>query len=643
MPVCSQVFSSGEFQPPRDALRGIRREVYSCNVTLVRSLRMWTFAAAVLAFMIGEVGSARGQQVRKVDLDPPSQEHFRIARQAQLRNDLDTAVSEYKQVLSRNPKCAQALLNLGIVYHQQRRFQQAVEVLNSAVSLAPDMPGGQVFLGIDRYLTKDFKGAVGPLTRALQLKPADRQAAMYLGLTYLALNQPDKAVAVLHRAVAGSPADLELLYQLAEAYLETVRQSSAFLAEEKDKSGLYHWGLAFAAEEKQDRLVAIKESLRALALDPRIAELYWNLTAQLQAVGMHDLASAALQRYRILNPLRDLTQVNSDQYSETTPFDRAITLEHKNEIQRLWQAVPIVNSVVSLPAVSDEYVNEAITKRLAASGMNDLRAAVRSYMRGDYRTAALQIRSRVREQPQDWVSAYLLARSYFLASDYNAARAVVADRLVPYLHLPSVSFLRVQVYSQVAQQCLTALLEKDPDSLYAKLVLATSYDVAGKYPEALATYQEALRIAPNRLGLHLAIGRLYAMHLHWADAAEEYKKELALDPDNAMALAQLGHAATEARDPDQAIPALNQVLRMYPKDGKAYGDLAKAWALKGDAPRAIAAYERALLYDPTQYSIHYRLFELYTKTGDTAQAQNHLNMFKAAAAREHTKSGPTNR
>src|SRR5262249_41800362 len=59
-------------------------------------------------------------------LDPWTVEHFQLARQAQLKNDLEGAAKEYQLVLARNPKFAEVYLNLGAVYHQQKRYQEAV-------------------------------------------------------------------------------------------------------------------------------------------------------------------------------------------------------------------------------------------------------------------------------------------------------------------------------------------------------------------------------------------------------------------------------------------------------------------------------------------------------------------------------------
>ena len=107
--------------------------------------------------------------------------------------------------------------------------------------------------------------------------------------------------------------------------------------------------------------------------------------------------------------------------------------------------------------------------------------------------------------------------------------------------------------------------------------------------------------------------------------------------DNALALAHLSHAYTEARDADQATKVLDKLLERYPNDGQAYADLGKAWTLKGETARAIEAYERALLNDKTQGSLHYRLDQLYEKIGKTALAQRHLAAFKAGEARKRKK------
>ncbi|HEX2522795.1 MAG TPA: tetratricopeptide repeat protein, partial [Terriglobia bacterium] len=153
----------------------------------------------------------------------------------------------------------------------------------------------------------------------------------------------------------------------------------------------------------------------------------------------------------------------------------------------------------------------------------------------------------------------------------------------------------------------------------------------------IAAYQEVLKQSPERLGIHLAIAQLYEDELNWTAAIEELKAELALAPDNALALAHLGHAYTESRDADQAIQVLSKLLETHPDDGRAYADLGRAWTMKDNTAKAIEAFERALRNDRTQHTVHYRLFQLYTKLGDKAKAQTHLAAFQAGEAEKRQK------
>jgi DNA-binding SARP family transcriptional activator len=79
-------------------------------------------------------------------------------------------------------------------------------------------------------------------------------------------------------------------------------------------------------------------------------------------------------------------------------------------------------------------------------------------------------------------------------------------------------------------------------------------------------------------------------------------------------------------------PLLERLLEKYPFDPKALADLGKLLAIRGESAKSIEAYRRSLAADSSQYRLHYRLFQLYKQTGDTAQAQRELKIFEAAEA-----------
>jgi tetratricopeptide (TPR) repeat protein len=577
---------------------------------------------------------AKGGAAQKENVDAWTAEHFARARQAQSHQSLEVAAEEYRAIVARNPRFAGAQLNLGIVYHQQRKYREAIKAFESTVSLEPQLLGAQLFLGIDEYLVGDLKGALQHLENALQLKPDDRQAGIYLALTHLALDQPEKAAHQLRKTARYSPEDPDIFYEEGRAYLNGMSQGLTLLRRAGSDSAVYHWALAMAAEQKNDQVSAVEEYLKALARDPSIAELYLRVAAPFEKAGLPELAAACFDRYKLLNPARDVASLRQGPVADGSPAARPEILENKEVFRRMWKAMPSVGRGMGLPPVADDSVNRALKKQMSLAKAVDLRGAVQLYLRGDYSQAIEILRKSVGRHVDKWLSAYLLARCFTSKSDYDAAQATLEADLAPYFNLPPVALLRVEIESQLALRCFNWVLAYQPESYLAKLLVAESYAAARQDKEALAVYEEALKLGPQRLGIHLAIGRIYENQLQWESAIQEYQAELVLDSDNAMALAHLGHVCTEARDPDRAIHVIERLLENNPTDGQAYEDLGKDWTLKGDTGKAIAAYERALQYVPDEYDVHYRLYNLYMKAGETARAQSHLAAFKAGENRQ---------
>jgi len=590
----------------------------------------------IILLLLGIPFVSRIESAGQAPVDDWTEEHFRIAREAERQGDFDKAAEEYQLIVAHSPRFAGAYLNLGIIYHQQRRYVDAVKVLKTAVALDPQLLGAQVILGVDDYLTGDFKNALFYLKQALQLKPTDRQAGFYLGLTYIALGAPVQAVATLRKTAGYYPDDLEIAYQLGLAYLEAMKQESARVNETGSESALFHWAVAIAAEEKNNQDQAVTEYMKALALDPNLADLYRRLAITLRRSGFPELADTALLRYGVLRPGDKVARQQTQEVNAETRTGEKALSENKNSILQLWQTIPPPRYDPSTPVVADSFVNRALKAHLASPDGPTLKAAVRLYSQGDYLGAARTIADS-KARGTAWPVAYLWAWACQQALDYDAAERVLEDWLLPHLDLPSVSVLAIEIQSRLASRCFNQVVEKQPNSYQAKMLLAKSHSAARRDSEALEAYREALRMAPNQLGIHLAIGEVYENQLHWVPAIEEFKAELALDPANVMATAHLGHALTEAREPDQAIPVLEALLKTNPTDGQAWADLGKDWEAKGETERATDAYQSALAQDPTQSDLHYRLFQLYRKSGQQERAEKELASFKQAEAKKHTK------
>lgn len=564
---------------------------------------------------------ALGQQ-----LDPWTVSHFNRAMEAQRANDLQTAEKEYRLITTRNPRFAGAYLNLGIVYHQEKEYAAAILVLKTAVQLEPRALASQLFLGIDEYLTRDFAGAREHLRKALAADPKDKQAGLYLGFDYLALDQPFQAVKTLRQTAKYYPGDAEVLYRLGEARLQAAQQGIGPLNKLGDQSALSFWSLAIAAKQKKDTVNMLEDCMKALALDPYIAELYWEVTTGLQGK-MPELASAALARYRLLDPDYEPT-ANAQGEGSELEIDEA----NQRSFDHLWHKIPEIHSSTT-PAVADSFVNQALAKQKKTPGSTQLETALHFYEKGQYEAAA-ELLMKAPIGASDWSRAYLETLSFERAGNHEQAEEVFSAHLLPYMTTPSVSFLAVRIESPMALSTLEDVLNARPGSYTAELLLGKYHAAEKQEDVALAEYQDALKLAPNQSGIHLAIAELYASQVQWARAIEEYRAELALDPSNNVALTELGHALTETHDANNAAPILQQAIHGDPANGAAYADLGRVWEMQGQSVKAIQAYESALHYDPSQLNLHYKLSRLYQKQGQTEQAQKELAAFRAGEAQQ---------
>ena len=114
----------------------------------------------------------------------------------------------------------------------------------------------------------------------------------------------------------------------------------------------------------------------------------------------------------------------------------------------------------------------------------------------------------------------------------------------------------------------------------------------------------------------------------WQDTVDSYNKVLEFQPDWAEAYAAIGEALLFMNRSQQSENALRKALALDPKDGAAHEILAKLCQDEGKEDEAIAEFEVAIRLRPTDKEAIYRLFRIYSKKGDTANAARLQNQLK---------------
>ena len=137
---------------------------------------------------------------------------------------------------------------------------------------------------------------------------------------------------------------------------------------------------------------------------------------------------------------------------------------------------------------------------------------------------------------------------------------------------------------QTAMNLVLSLLQQHPDFAPAIKLKGMLLEESGRTTEATASYEEALKLAPNDGDLLLKVG-----------------------------ISKLA-----AGQKEEAIHLLEHCIRIFPGDGDAHYYLAQAYHLNGQDALALRAIRQSLKAEPDNLSVWQKYGELLCGTGDCA-------------------------
>ena len=131
----------------------------------------------------------------------------------------------------------------------------------------------------------------------------------------------------------------------------------------------------------------------------------------------------------------------------------------------------------------------------------------------------------------------------------------------------------------------------------------------------------ALKKDPRLPGVHYLLGQTALFRGQLDDSIALMKKELEIDPADAMALLRLGDAYVRQSRTDEAISALQRSVWINPHFSGPYILLGRAYMTKAELGTAEGMLRRAVELDPNNKSAHYLLAQVLQKTGRGEEAR----------------------
>jgi tetratricopeptide (TPR) repeat protein len=188
----------------------------------------------------------------------------------------------------------------------------------------------------------------------------------------------------------------------------------------------------------------------------------------------------------------------------------------------------------------------------------------------------------------------------------------------------------------------TDTVAKRPDNALAHSSLAGALASAGQREDAVAHYEESLRLQPKQPEAHNNLGSLLVAMERPTEAVEHLRRALDGNPSYVAAHINLGNALLDMNRTSEAMAEFETALRLQPDHPGAHYNLGNALASIGRLPEAIIHYQAALQQDPQNAEVHDNFGSALAQSGRLEEAIRQYKMalqLDASSAETHNNLG----
>ncbi len=491
---------------------------------------------------------------------------------------LKLAIEQYQQIVKLDPRSVEDHLLLGRLYRLNNELLKSEDEFKTAVRIQPDSEEAVTTLA---YLYNEE----GDSSRALQVLSAipesGRTAKLYsaLGFTYEQQKDYRKAIDAYRRSTELDRDNLDSVRGLAQNLMNDGQTDAALEqykviadADPSDAQTYMHIAEIDRRNGKFDQ--ALEALKKAGAVVPDSLEVQYNIALIDEAQGKYEDA------IQILDQLLQKTEHADGEYSVPDKNNRAVFLERLGTIYR--------------EANKSQQSVDTFRKMLDLGDEN----AIRGY--------------------QEIIETYRDNKQWQMATDVaaEAAKKYPHDRG---LQMVSASQQADMGKADVAIEQVKSLLKGNADDREVYIALAQMYSRIKDWPNAEQNIAKAIELSSKPEDKDYAIfvqGSIYERQKKYEQAEEAFRKVLADDPKNAMALNYLGYMLAD-RDTrvEEALGYIRRAVALDPQNGAYLDSLGWAYYKLGRYDLAEENLRRASERINTDPTVHQHLGELYQKTG----------------------------
>ena len=579
------------------------------------------------------------------------------AQQAQASGEFQAAAEFYRKAVTVRPDVAELRANLGLMYYQTGKDEQAIGAFRQAIRLKPGLFVPNLFLGLDYVKQKRFNEATLYLKRAALSNPTDVQAQLGLGQAYKGIGKTRLAIASYQRAVQLDPGNADGWFRLGVSYLEQVESDArVLLAQHKDS--MYLQALMAQTFSEQRALIQAGDAYKKLLTLPTFppdthasygfvllnrhdlpeaerelnAELVSNPGSLMARLGLTRLhveqgavpegakeigeiwkADAGFLRANAALFTGGLADSKHSELQRTLELGKA-TGEIPEEVVPLFQSSTTTEKLMALSQNSSTVPDpHAPSTKIPASRAAELHARGRYGECSDLLASRLQLLQA--KDLQLLASCAYSTGNFRNAFDAGAKLAVNAGTEAEGLYWETRSSQRL------ATQALARASQIDSTSPKLHVLLGDIYRQRKYFPDAEQEYRRALVLQPEDTGALFGLSLALLANDQIDEAFRLAQAALAKNPDDPELNAVMGEILCARNDFSGAEPYLKKSLNTKPElIPHVHALLGKVYAQTNRTQQAIAELKLALA-DDKDGRVHYQIARLYLKVGDRDSAK----------------------
>jgi tetratricopeptide (TPR) repeat protein len=328
--------------------------------------------------------------------------------------------------------------------------------------------------------------------------------------------------------------------------------------------------------------------------------------------------------------------------AQQDPGQAAMALEHDGrlaEAEAAWQLLakqyprnPEPLAHLGFLEAKQEHYEAAIADYKRAMALAPMMPGLRLnlglayFKQGTYAQAIEMLEPLAKAAPDDERLNVLMGMSH-----YGLGQFAVAS---PYLKRASDSDTQnLNLLLTLAHSCLLSnqypcvldayhrMLALNAESAEADMLVGEALDEMKDKQGAIRALRAAVAANPKEPNVHFGLGYLLWTQAGYAEAAEQFKQELANDPQHPQAMLYLADSDIQLSKDAEARPLLEALLKADPRSFKGHLDLGIVDADEGRKEDAIREYEAAAKITPEDANVHWRLGRLYRSMGRAAEAK----------------------